>query len=164
MRTHFPALMISLLFSACVAPGTPIPVKGDAQTLAGYWSGEYSSVETGRSGSIMFNLVAGTDTAQGDVLVIPAWPGPNYVSQYVPPEEAVSPPEPLRIKLVRVFGHQVAGQLSPYTDPDCGCQVRTIFSGRLDGDTLDGIFHTYRSDGETVTGRWRVTRKQMSQQ
>ena len=164
MRTRFPALMISLLLGACVAPGTPVPVKGDVQTLVGYWSGEYSSIESGRSGSIMFNFVAGTDTAQGDVLMIPAWPGPNYTSQYVPPEEPVSPPEPLRIQLVRVFGDQVAGQLSPYTDPDCGCQARTIFSGRLEGNTLDGNYHTYRTNGETVTGRWRVTRKQVSQQ
>jgi hypothetical protein len=159
MRTRHAALIIPLLLGACAAPGAPIPVKGDAQVLAGRWSGIYSSNETGRSGSIMFTLVAGSDTASGDVLMIPNWPGPYYISQYVPPDETVSSPEPLRIQLVRVFGHQVAGQLAPYTDPDCECEVTTIFSGRLEGNSLLGVFHTYHPDGRTRTGEWRVERQ-----
>ena len=61
--------------------------------------------------------------------------------------------------MVRVFGHQVAGQLEPYTDPECQCRVRTVFSGRLDGDTIAGVFHAYREDGRTLTGDWRVLRR-----
>ena len=153
------ALLIPLLLGACAAPGTPIPVKGDAEILAGRWSGVYSSNETGRSGSILFTLEAGADTATGDVLMIPNWQGPYYVSQYVPPDEAVSTPEPLKIQLVRVFGHQVAGQLEPYQDPECGCTVTTIFSGRLQGNSLVGVFHSYHPDGRTTTGEWRVERQ-----
>jgi hypothetical protein len=155
------AVMLPLLLAACAAPpGTPVPVRGDAEMLAGHWSGEYTSNETGRSGSILFTLKVGSDTATGDVLMIPNWPGPYSISQYIPPEDYVSPtPEPLRIQLVRVFGHQVAGQLTPYKDPDCGCVVTTIFSGRLEGNKLEGVFHSYHPDGRTTTGEWRVQRK-----
>ena len=53
-----------LLFAAaCVAPGTPVPVVGDIQLLAGRWEGSYQSEETGRMGSIAFELEAGTDSA-----------------------------------------------------------------------------------------------------
>ena len=159
MRRRLAVFAIPILLGACAASGTPIPVRGDAQVLAGKWTGEYSSDETGRSGSIMFNLMAGSDTAAGDVLMIPNWPGPYSISQYVPPEDYVAPAEPLRIQLVRVFGHQVAGQLAPYTDPDCECQVTTIFSGRLDGNSLNGVFYTYHPDGRTTTGQWRVQRR-----
>jgi hypothetical protein len=147
------------ILAACVAPGKPIPVQGDIQMLAGRWAGEYSSDDTGRSGSIVFMLEAGADTASGDVLMIPHWPGPSYISQYVPPEEPVAPPQPLRIQLVRVFGHQVAGQLTPYTDPLCDCTVTTIFSGRLVGDKLEGVFHIYHPDGRSTVGEWRAIRQ-----
>ena len=159
MRIRFAAVGIPLLVGACLSPGAPIPVRGDVQVLAGQWIGVYTSTETGRSGSIQFTLQAGTDTASGDVLMIPNWPGPYAISQYIPPEEYVRPAQPLQIQLVRVFGHQVAGQLAPYVDPDCGCEVRTIFSGRLEGDILDGVFHTYHPDGRTTTGEWRVHRR-----
>lgn len=159
MQFRIPAVLIPLALGACAGPGTPVPVQGDAQVLAGEWSGTYASDETGRSGSILFHLVAGTDTATGDVLMIPNWPGPYSISQYVPPEDYARPPEALRIQMVRVFGHQVAGQLSRYEDPDCGCLVTTIFSGRLDGNTLEGVYHTYHADGITFTGKWRVARK-----
>jgi hypothetical protein len=158
MRIRHALVMLPLL-GACVAPGTPIPVRGDADVLTGRWVGEYSSDETGRSGSIQFTLQAGADSATGDVLMIPNWPGPNFISQYIPPDETVNPPTPLQIQLVRVFGHQVAGQLTPYQDPNCGCTVTTIFSGRLVGDRLDGVFHTYHPDGRTTIGQWRALRQ-----
>jgi len=64
----FPAL---LLAGACTYHGTPVPVVGDTRSLSGEWEGTYSSEQTGRSGSIMFHLKAGTDSAWGDVLMIP---------------------------------------------------------------------------------------------
>lgn len=151
----------ALIFAgACVSqPAPPVPVRGDVAALEGHWSGEFTSNETGRNGSIVFTLDAGTDTAQGDVLMIPAVQYPTYATQYIPEEPARQAPQPLRIQLVRVFGHQVAGQLLPYKDPECGCTVTTIFSGRLEGNELSGVFHTYHPDGKTVTGEWRVTRR-----
>ena len=59
-----------LLGTGCSYQGTPVPVAGDTNLLAGEWDGTYSSQETGRAGSIIFHLKAGTDSAYGDVLMI----------------------------------------------------------------------------------------------
>jgi len=40
--------------------------------LTGEWAGDYSSVESGRSGSISFTLRAAGDSAFGDVVMIPS--------------------------------------------------------------------------------------------
>ena len=157
---NVPAMISALLLAGCATNPAPVPVQGDAARLEGQWYGDYTSVMTGRSGSIEFTLSAGADTAQGDVLMIPAGAVPAYGSSV--PEPGSIPPAPrfLRIKLVRVFGHQVAGQLDPYEDPECRCVVTTIFSGRLEGDVIEGKFFTYHEGSELASeGRWRVTRR-----
>ncbi len=161
MRTVLTAALLAVATGACLpSPSNPVPVRGDAASLEGHWSGEYNSLESHRSGLIAFTLEVGQDTAQGDVLMIPAVSYPvTYATQYLPDETSRQSPRPLRIQLVRVFGRQVAGQLLPYTDPECGCTVSTIFSGRLSGDRLEGVFHSYHPDGHTVTGEWRVKRQ-----
>ncbi|HEV8124418.1 MAG TPA: hypothetical protein VGP80_09255 [Gemmatimonadales bacterium] len=137
-----------------------MPVLGDAATLEGQWVGEYRSPETGRSGSIVFSLVAGADTAQGDVLMVPTAPD-GYSGSAVPvPDTQPLASQVVHIKLVRVFGQQVAGQLDRYVDPGCQCTVTTIFSGRLEGNVIDGRFFTYHDDGNVaVEGFWSVTRQ-----
>ena len=159
MRAAMVAFGLSALIGGCTPVSSPVPVHGDAATLAGQWVGQYNSVMTGRSGSIVFTLAAGADTAQGDVLMVPAVENRYNGSAIPDPEFHSTVPQVLRIKLVRVFGQQVAGQLAPYTDPECQCTVTTIFSGRLEGDVIDGRFFTYHQGGNVaVEGFWRVTR------
>jgi len=60
------AAAAGLALTGCAARPSPVPLQADANalaTLAGEWSGEYSSAATGRSGSIVFTLAAGRDTA-----------------------------------------------------------------------------------------------------
>ena len=69
------ALFVAVVLSAACAsnPSPPVPVTGtraDVSTLVGEWTGEYRSAESGRSGSILFKLDAGTDTARGDVVMV----------------------------------------------------------------------------------------------
>jgi hypothetical protein len=159
MRTISLVLLATLLAGGCAPASSPVPIQGDARALEGHWVGEYSSATTGRTGSIVFTLVAGTDTAQGDVLMTPTVP--NRVNGS--PVSAANPypaPQVLHINLVRAFGHQVSGRLDPYTDPDCRCRVTTIFSGRLEGDAIEGKYFTY-PEGQDVAieGHWQVTRK-----
>ena len=165
MRTSDVVIGMAIIAGACAPVSRPVPVHGDAATLEGHWVGEYSSVMTGRSGSIVFTLVAGTDTAQGDVLMLPTVLD-GYRGSAVPaPDDQSARPQVLHIKLVRVFGHQVAGQLAPYTDPECRCTVTSVFSGRLEGDVIDGEFFTYHEDGNVaVEGSWRVTRRNQAAQ
>ncbi len=156
-------LMAASLISACAANPAPVPVVGDevsVATLAGRWEGSYSSTETGRSGSIIFTLTAGEDTAHGDVLMVPA-------AQEEPPDPERPGAMPfgprtqvLTIAFVQVGGARVVGQLDPYRDPECGCELTTTFEGRVEGDVIDGTFVTrHAHEGVVREGRWRVTRK-----
>lgn len=151
--------------TACAGNPTPVPVLGaaaDVAQLAGEWYGEYSSSETGRAGSIVFSLAAGTDTARGDVLL--AAPGTRVTPGGVDAHLMRSVPLPERSQLltvhfIRVQGGQVSGHLEPYTDPNCDCTVSTEFLGRLTADTLAGTYTIQRLTGLTQQGRWRVVRR-----
>ena len=170
MRYNKSIAMIILAAStmACGWRRTPVPVIADSvsiQALVGTWSGLYSSEETGRSGSIMFELASDKDTAFGDVLMVPKT---NVVSTLpsehpgMPIAQAQKPGEPLTIRFVRMSGGSVSGTLAPYNDPECGCRVVTTFAGRFtDSNTIEG---TYSTKGTSIghqpsAGQWKVTRQ-----
>ena len=156
---------VTAALAACAAPSTPVPVVGapaDVAQLAGEWEGQYSSVETGRSGSIFFHIAAGTDSSHGDVLMDPAVLGlrraagdPTAVGQ-----PTVRPGQAIGITFVRVAGGRISGRLEPYTDPDCSCPLYTTFEGALKGDTLSGTYSSHHeTGGYTQHGEWRVVRR-----
>ena len=160
-----PALALAFWLSACAAHQPAVPVVGpvsDIAALVGEWSGEYSSGETGRSGSISFVLDARGDTAYGDVIMIPrGFNQPLSASPNEAPTAAERPrAETLTISFVRVSGNEVSGVLAPYRDPECGCTLATRFVGWLRGDTIAGAYfsHHQRSEAE-AQGRWKVVRK-----
>lgn len=154
------AVLAALLGTACGFQGTPVPVSGETALLEGEWEGTYSSRETGRTGSILFRLAAGTDSAYGDVLMIPAEAQPMRMPSA--PELAVAPrklPQALAISFVRCDAGAVTGQLDPYLDPDTGERVYTTFDGRLRGNEFRGTFTiVYPGSGHRVTGTWSVKR------
>ena len=150
---------------ACASKPTPVTVSGDPEdraSLAGKWTGEYTSPATGRSGRIVFNLSRAGDAASGDVVMIPR----DYGKALVPYDRAgtsVQNPgtgsQVLTIHMVRVAGGIVNGVLDPYRDPECNCPVQTSFTGRLSGDTIEGTFTTTKPEASTPqTGTWRVKR------
>jgi hypothetical protein len=156
---------------ACASKPTPVTVTGDAgdrASLAGKWSGEYSSSVTGRTGSIVFNLSPSGDAANGDVVMIPSGYG-KALSRY---DRTMSPTntanttmqntdnsQVLTIRLVRVAADTVSGVLDAYRDPQCDCPVETTFTGRLTGNTIEGTFTTRGSPSVAPqTGTWRVKR------
>jgi hypothetical protein len=165
--TQFSLIVFAVIAPACATKPTPVTVageRGDVASLAGRWAGEYNSAATGRSGSIVFNLSPSGDAANGDVVMIPA----GYGKALVPYTANTTPggvmqntntSQVLTIKLVRVSGDTVSGALDPYRDPSCDCPVQTTFTGRLNGDTIDGTFTTRGSPSNTPqTGTWRVKR------
>lgn len=161
-RASAGAVACTALLMACGGSQTPVPVVGrevDISRMAGQWTGDYSSVETGRSGTIVFTLSAGSDTATGDVVMTPRFNAGAQVAQ----NPAPTPPQPAQsidIKFVRVTGGQVSGSLAPYTDPTCNCPLHTTFVGRLVGDTLSGTYSSRHENANDVQqGRWRVVRK-----
>jgi hypothetical protein len=161
-----PSLAASaLLFTACAANQPSVPLVGrsaDVAALSGEWTGEYSSTESGRSGSISFTLRAAADSAFGDVVMIPVgWGRPlaPWRGETAPMAAQRPMTEVLTINFVRVDQGRVNGTLAPYADPQTGARLLTTFAGQLSGNTITGTYTTRLTSGETQTGRWTVQRK-----
>jgi hypothetical protein len=159
--------VLSLLVFAigCATTSAPVPIEGTASNvaaLAGHWEGTYESEATGRTGSIVFDLVAGDDHAHGDVVMIPRGSTNAYRPAPRPTGEAAgsAPPtaELLSVRFVRAEGETVTGTLDPYWDPDCSCEVTTTFVGAINGDRIAGTFTSMRTAGR-VSGTWKATRR-----
>jgi hypothetical protein len=158
--SRWPLLVLTATI-ACASLPDPVPVFGDiddVSALVGEWSGEYEGGATGRAGSIVFDLRSATDTARGDVMMIPLTSGrvPTRQDERAPLEPRSS--QLISISSLRVAGGEISGTLAPYTDPDCNCTVRTTFAGKLRGNTIDGTFVT-RGAGSEQSGRWSVTKR-----
>src|SRR5881396_1534715 len=142
-----PTLLV-LALTACGASRAPVPLVGasaDVAALTGEWAGDYSSAESGRSGSISFTLRAAGDSAFGDVVMIPvAWGRPlEPWRQDAPPLGArQAAPEVLTINFARVEAGHVNGTLAPYADPQTGARLVTTFTGELAGNTITGTYTT----------------------
>ena len=159
-----PTLLV-LALTACGASRAPVPLVGasaDVGALTGEWAGDYSSAESGRSGSISFTLRAAGDSAFGDVVMIPSalgrplmpWRQQNGAGGNQAPPSTV-----LTIRFVRVEHGHVSGTLDPYADPQTGARLLTTFSGELTGKTITGTYTTRLPSGDTQTGRWTVQRR-----
>lgn len=156
------AATLLLLAIACAPIVSRTPVTGTSVArLVGQWQGTYESQETGRSGVISFALRAASDTAQGDILITARNAPAADVDNAAHHQHATATPPPVTIRFVVVRGDEVSGTLDPYPDPECGCQLRTVFLGTIVGDEIRG---TFQSDGSGFfhvpsRGTWRVTRK-----
>ena len=163
--TRLGSILSLALAIGCSTTSAPVPVEGTASNLAalaGHWEGTYESEATGRTGSIIFDLVAGEDHAHGDVVMIPRGSTNAYRPAPRPTGEAAgsAPPtaELLSIRFVRAEGETVNGTLDPYWDPDCSCEVTTTFVGAINGDRIAGTFTSMRTAGR-VSGTWKATRR-----
>lgn len=135
-------LVAMLVAAGCAAPVAPFPVLGDRSRLTGKWEGTYEGAGTGRTGTILFQFGAGTDSAYGSVMMDPG------------------AARALRVTYVWCGGDEVTGRLDPYEDPITGELVYTMFEGRLAGDVLSGSFSTLYADrGRLLEGTWSVRRR-----
>ena len=156
-------LLSCAMLAACSAGPEPVPVAGapmELVALAGEWSGYYNSPAVGRTGSIVFELEAGRDTAYGDVTMIPrGWTRPLRPMDD-PAADARDAPAPrvLKIAFVRVEGTKVTGTMEPYKDPDCNCAVNTTFTANLKEDVIEGKILSRMAIGPRFEGSWRVQR------
>ena len=161
------SLALLMFASGCAVIHPPVPVVGDAEgvaALAGVWEGSYRSADTGRSGSIHFELVAEADSAVGEV-VMTYFDG--AVSFY-PPDSDRWPRtqgphvevEVLTIRFVRLGAGRVSGTLDPYPEPDCGCTLLTTFEGTVGDEAIEGTFVARSPEhGHIQRGTWRVIRQ-----
>lgn len=163
IRLTFPWISAVALSTACTLRPAPVLVSGpepEIQTLVGQWTGEYQSVETGRSGSILFTLEAGTDTAHGDVVMVAREPGMTHDDVMRVMTMRQSAQQVLTIRFVRVSGNTVSGTIDPYPDPNSSCELLTVFRGTLVGNRISGTFRTTHIGHESPAqeGTWWVNR------
>jgi hypothetical protein len=148
------------LFWGCTPTKTPTVVYADPTemaSLAGVWNGQYWSADTGRSGTIRFELAADGSGAWGDVSLIAPSRADHTPANPRPPGEASA--QTLAIRFVRAGEGTVSGTLEPYRDPDCGCVLSTTFVGRRDGRIISGTFVSNGGPGHVTThGQWRAER------
>jgi len=161
MRSILIALAATL--AACRYAPPPIPVAGtpsQVAALAGDWTGDYRSDESGRLGTITFSLRAGADSAFGDVLMVPRdnWNMPLPVDAKQDHFLHAHSERSLAVRFVRIEGGAVFGMLEPYVAPDWDCVVTTTFFGRREGNVISGTFVTRNEIGWEQHGRWRVER------
>lgn len=165
MRGAWFGTLVLMSVAGCQGPAPPVPVLGQIGLLTGRWEGEYGSRESGRSGSILFTLEAGTDTAHGDVVMVPKAaelpPAPRPGDPDAPGWRREEPAQALPIAFVRAAGGAVEGRLVEYRDPECGCLITTLFVGRLvTPDRIEGTFVSlHREMGREVRGWWRAERR-----
>jgi hypothetical protein len=153
--------------AACATASPPVPVTGETpaiQRLSGHWVGRYESRATGRFGSIAFELRAGSDTARGDVQMIPTGRSePLHALERDRSGVDVDisrSPRFLTIRFVGVSEGHVRGCLDPYRDPDTGAVLLTSFRGVVSGDSIVGTFESStETSGVLATGQWWVTRR-----
>ncbi len=153
-----------LLNWSCSSIIQPVSVKGEEADLAlltGEWKGEYYSKSLGRGGSIEFKLIAGENSASGEVIMIPRGSQIPFqpISRTGEPRAAARSLEVLKISFVQISKGRVSGKLDPYWDPDNKVTLLTFFDGVLKGDTIEGTFRSRREEsGFFYHGQWKVTR------
>ena len=164
-RAFGAAALAAILAAACGQTPRPVPISGspaDLSALEGEWVGEYHALgESGRSGTILFRLEAGADTATGDVLMHIAG---RETAEILPftgdPWSNVPEDRILTVSFVRAAGGTVYGRLDPYNDPVCGCEMKTTFTGRVKGNLIEGSYTSeHLNGGDRSEGLWRVVRR-----
>ncbi len=161
-------LGLSGAVTACAVPlrmVTFAATPADWHALSGEWRGEYWMRGYDRHGSIAFNLVASTEEAAGDVLMISDRFG-SY--QGYPKAGVPSAPEPrteiLTIRFVHADGDQIVGRMNPYWDPDRRCRATASFRAAVEKDVIRGtVWSTCEDDVKVLTGEWKVERKRTGQ-
>lgn len=148
IRTTVLASILTLA-AACGASQSSVEVRGGTEEiamLAGQWHGSYEGLQSGRRGTITFDLEVGRHTAEGEVLM-------NALG-------AESAATPLKIKFVSVSRGAISGRIEPYMDPQCNCEVRTTFEGKVRGDAITGTFVSVpdHPDFGEQSGWWSVER------
>ena len=163
---HISFALVAIMLAGCALHPAPVPVRGDSwgiADLAGEWTGEYTSPDTRRSGSIRFALQAGRDTAYGDVVMVPGvslGQQPGDVAHWPKNHPVRSDPRALSIRFVNVEGNRVSGTIEPYPSPDCECLLHTSFTGLRRGGRIEGSFLTRHEDCgmKTESGTWWAVR------
>ena len=130
----------------------------DMSQLEGTWVGEYSSMVNGRQGYINLTLEASTTEAVGGLSMVAG--KKNRTGKPGSSRSTREKRKPLDVTFVEVEGGMVQGTLTPFTDPQSGLKIETVFTGNLvDDGVIEGVFSsTLTESGHSYTGSWNAVR------
>jgi hypothetical protein len=158
------AIVAPILALACT--GNPGPggfaAPADLRALDGEWVGTYhADAAHGRGGAILFRLDGSEDVAQGCAIMRVG--GREAVEGFLMEGDLWSHIPPERLLLVS-FVHgpdgTVRGIFAPYPDPVCGCEMKTVLTGRMRGNVIEGTYVMEHASGaERIVGKWRAWRR-----
>ena len=130
----------------------------DMTLLEGTWIGEYSSMVNNRQGYINLTLEASSTKAVGGLSMVAG--KKNRASKPGTSRGSKEKRKPLDVTFVEAEGGMIMGTLTPFTDPQSGLQIETIFKGNLVEDgVIEGVFSsTLTESGHSYTGSWNAVR------
>ena len=159
------ALKLSLVAAFIAAPvhaqgkGKAAAPAGPAApaSLAGTWTGTYTSDVTQKSGRLVLNL-SGTDESATGQLVLTPTGGKAIAAEgavVAAPAKGKAPATGgLSVTAMKSGDDKVTGSVdASYVDPGCNCSVVSTFEGELTGNTLVGTI----SARDARTGQWNFS-------
>ena len=156
------AAALLVLAAACSVQPAPQPTPSqpaDLAALSGSWVGEYSNSETGRSGSISMSLRSWSDSAAGDMVLVPNGAPPLLAVDVAGHVARGLSAEVLRLSFKQVTGGMVEATVEPYFSPDCACAVTMVLQATPAKNLIAGEFVLSSTRGVRQQGRWSVERQ-----
>lgn len=156
-------MLLTISAMACVSLPRPISVANrptDALLLEGEWSGEFSSDDGVRGGSLTLALQVRDDTARGPAILKPVTYSAARAGASVPmrAEEGTTVNSPMYF--VSVTDGVVAGVIPSFFDADRLAVIQMTFVGRLRSwNVIEGTYVTLGTNLRVQErGTWRVVR------
>lgn len=156
--------LLAVAAMACVSlprPGSVALRPTDALLLEGEWSGEFSSDDGVRSGSITLELQVRDDTARGQAILRPVTHVAAQAGASVPMRAAAGTAVRSSMYFVSVTDGVVAGVLPAFFDADRLTVVQMTFVGRMRSwNVIEGTYVTLGTSARVQErGAWRVMRR-----
>ncbi len=159
------ALAVAALVMACAVQPTPEPTPSqpaDVAAMNGYWIGEYSNTETGKSGSISMSLRSWSDSAAGDLVMVPRGSTPFLAADVAGHVARGISAEVLHLSFSRVSGGMVEATVEPFFSPDCACTMTMVLQATIAKNQVAGEFVLTSGRGLRQQGRWSVERQMVA--
>lgn len=155
--------LLALSAMACVSLPRPVSVANrptDALLLEGGWSGEFSSDDGVRGGSLTFALQVRDDTARGPATLRPVTYVAAQAGASVPMRAEAGTTVNSSMYFVTVTDGVVAGVMPSFFDADRLAVVQMTFVGRMRSwNVIEGTYVTLGTNLRVhERGRWRVVR------
>jgi hypothetical protein len=160
-------IIVGTVIAGCAPRPYRIPFEAsprDFKALVGTWRGSYSTSHRGH-GLIDFSLNAADGNAYGDVFMMAddaVEPYMRYRGAAPSGEAMIARPrsQVLSIRFARAEDGRIQGSLTPYWDPERGCEALATFYGTILSSTIEGTFVSVCDSGVLARqGRWKVTRQ-----